>query len=187
MEPLVLAEWSAVICGVLYLTLAIRENRTGWIFGGISTGIYVFIMYHSRLFADMLLNIFYTMMAIKGWIYWGKPGQKLSISVLSKKSRILMIVWMLGFTAVLGYFFRTFTRAEYPFTDSFVTSTAVAATWLSARKKLESWPVWIVSNGTAVVLFYVKGLFPTVFLTLIYLTLALAGWITWIKRWRRNL
>jgi nicotinamide mononucleotide transporter len=179
-------EWPAVTCGILYLTLAIRENRAGWIFGGISTGIYVFIMYDARLFADMLLNIFYTAMAVKGWIDWGKPDNKLPISILTVQNRWIGIFVTLGIAGAMGYFFRQYTEADYPFADSFVAATAVAATWLSTRKKLENWPVWIISNSTAVILFYVKGLLPTVFLTFIYLTLSVAGWKAWNKQWKKD-
>ncbi len=184
MNLLSAAEWSAVMCGIAYLLLAIRENRKGWIFGGISTAIYMYVMYESRLFADMLLNSFYTLMAVKGYLEWGKTENTLPISILPNKTRWILAFATLSGAGILGYLFQKFTEADYPFADSFIAATAVTATWLSTQKKMENWAVWIISNSSAILLFYIKGLMPTVFLTLIYLVLAIAGWLTWNKKWR---
>jgi nicotinamide mononucleotide transporter len=180
------AEWTAVGCGLLFLFLTIRENRTGWLFGGFSTGIFAFIMFDAKLFAEMGLNIFYTLMAVKGWFDWGKPEKATSISRLSVKEGLFLILFIPTICFTMGTLLDKFMNAESPFTDSFVSATAIAATWLSIRKKLENWPIWIISNGVAIFLFIQKNLSLTAMLTSVYFILAVAGWVTWNRKWKNN-
>ncbi len=180
------AEWTAVVCGLLFLALTIRENRTGWLFGGISTGIFAFIMFDAKLFADMGLNIFYTLMAVKGWSDWGKPEKKIAVSRISLHEGLFVILLIPATSFVMGSLLSRYTEAEFPFADSFVSTTAIAATWLSIRKKLENWPIWIISNGVAIFLFIQKNLSLTAILTSVYFILAVEGWITWNRKWKNN-
>ena len=181
------AEWTAVVCGLLFLVLTIRENRKGWLLGGISTAIFAFIMFKANLFAEMGLNLFYTLMAIKGWYDWGKPENKMVVSRVSLREGICIFLLIPAACFAMGTLLSRYTEAEFPFVDSFVSTTAVAATWLSIRKKVENWPIWIISNGVAIFLFLEKSLPLTAMLTSVYFILAIAGWITWNKKWKNSL
>jgi nicotinamide mononucleotide transporter len=181
------AEWTAVGCGLLFLVFTIRENRIGWIFGGISTAIFAYILFKVKLFADAGLNIFYTLMAVKGWRDWGKPEKATSVSRISSKESLWLICLVSIFPLMLGVLLSRFTKADFPFADSFIAGTAIAATRLSIGKKLENWPVWMISNGVAIFLFIHKNLLLTAALTAIYFILAVAGWTTWYRKWKKNL
>jgi nicotinamide mononucleotide transporter len=52
-----------------------------------------------------------------------------------------------------------------------------------ARKIYEHWFLWIAVNSASVILFITRGLYPTVFLYLVYLGMTFAG----LKIWRRSL
>jgi nicotinamide mononucleotide transporter len=55
------------------------------------------------------------------------------------------------------------------------------ATWLTARKVLESWVYWIAIDLIAAVMYGLKGLQPTVFLYVIYALVAVYGFYSWRK------
>jgi len=52
-------------------------------------------------------------------------------------------------------------------------------TWMLARKILFNWIIWIVSDLCATFLYMSRGLWPTTFLYMVYLSLAVYGYVTW--------
>ena len=64
----------AVITAVLYLVLAVKESRWCWVYGFISTAIYIFLFYDVSLLSESLLNVYYLIMAVYGWVQWNKKG-----------------------------------------------------------------------------------------------------------------
>jgi nicotinamide mononucleotide transporter len=53
----------AVIFGVFYLLLAMRENRWCWVTGFISTAIFAALFFVSHLYMESLLQVYYVVMA----------------------------------------------------------------------------------------------------------------------------
>ena len=51
-----------------------------------------------------------------------------------------------------------------------------------ARRIVEHWIFWIVVNCVSVYLYYLRGLYPTMFLYICYAILAAAGLYTWKKK-----
>lgn len=60
----------AVVFAIAYLLLAIRQNIWCWLCAGISTAIYIWLFIGARLYMESVLNGFYFVMAIYGWIVW---------------------------------------------------------------------------------------------------------------------
>ena len=63
----------AVVLAIAYLVLAIRQNIWCWAAAAVSTLLYLFIMYQSRLYMESALQLFYLGMAYYGWYQWRKP------------------------------------------------------------------------------------------------------------------
>ena len=63
--------------------------------------------------------------------------------------------------------------------DALTTTASLLATWLTARKVLESWWWWIVIDGLTAVLFWQQQLPLTALLFLAYTALAARGYVTW--------
>jgi nicotinamide mononucleotide transporter len=53
--------------------------------------------------------------------------------------------------------------------------------WLMAKKKVESWIFWIVTDLASIPLYFQKGLLLTSFQYLFFTGLAIAGLLAWIK------
>lgn len=75
------------------------------------------------------------------------------------------------------------TDSPVPAWDSFITSLSIVATWMLARKIYEHWYLWIIVNSVSIIIFIIKGLYPTVILYVIYCLMSFAG----LKEWRRTL
>ena len=58
---------------------------------------------------------------------------------------------------------------------------SLIAQWLMAKKKLESWLIWITVDVLCVGVYLVKGLYPTTILYGVFLILASMGFWAWNK------
>jgi nicotinamide mononucleotide transporter len=75
-----------------------------------------------------------------------------------------------------------FTDSPVPAGDAFVTAIGIVATWMLARRIIEHWYLWIMGNAISIYIYYLRELYPTMFLYLCYALLAVAGLYTWIKK-----
>jgi nicotinamide mononucleotide transporter len=120
-------------------------------------------------------------MTLYGWWHWQKKNQaKVLVSVCSKKdwfivTCIVVALWLLFYTLLLQ------TNSKVPIADSFVSATACAGMWLLAKRKIENWLVLNVSNFMAIPLFYTKGLYVTMLLTVFLFFVAIWGFLHWRK------
>ena len=73
-------------------------------------------------------------------------------------------------------------RKATPFLDTFTTGVFFSAMWLMANKKLESWTLWIIGNIVSIPLYFVKVYGFTGVQYLVFLILAIMGYIEWRKQ-----
>lgn len=180
-------EIAGAVLSLLYLYLSIREKSALWIFGFISSVLYIFVFFESKLYADMSLNFYYLGVSIYGWINWHrKIGQfkdsGLHITRISGKEQILSYLFGTIFVYLAYYLvLELLTDSTIPVADSVVGALSVIATWMLARKKIENWLVWIVVDAFAAGLYFYKGLYPTTILFIIYTIMAVVGYYQWKK------
>ena len=78
-------------------------------------------------------------------------------------------------------------REGTPYLDTFTTGIFFAAMWLMANKKIENWIFWIAGNIVSIPLYFVKGYGFTGIQYIIFLILAILGYITWKKHLNKQL
>jgi nicotinamide mononucleotide transporter len=177
------AEWVAFIFGVLQVALALANRRLNFVAGLISVGLYTVLFYEAGLFAESILNAYYVVISIAGWVAWSGSGQAPAITRCSGKEQLQALVLSLLAWGILYGVLLRFTSSTVPATDALVTALAWAGSWLLMRRKLENW-LWLnASNVVAITLQLSKGMALTSVLTLIYFVMALAGY--W--QWRREI
>lgn len=175
----------AVLFGIFSVIYAKKENILVFPSGIISTVLYVYICYQFTLYGDLIINIYYTLMSLYGWYLWRyKVGdQPLNIT----KSNMFDCFKAIGiftsttvFVIVVYLYFERFDRMTDYF-DTFTTGIFFAAMWLMANKKIEHWLFWVVGNLISVPLYFVKGLGFSSLQFLVFLILAIQGYIQWKK------
>ncbi|TXD97752.1 nicotinamide mononucleotide transporter [Psychrobacter frigidicola] len=80
----IILEIIGVIFGVASVLLARRTNILVFPVGIVSTAIFVYLLWQWQLFGDMLINAYFTIMGIYGWVNWSKS--KANISQDSKQA-----------------------------------------------------------------------------------------------------
>ncbi len=176
-------EIAAVIFGIAYILFAIREHRACWIAAGISTSFYAFVFSDAGLSMQAVLQLVYVAMSIYGWFAWGRDaGQSLPPASLRFRTHLLALAVIAMATAVSVPLVARFTPAASPLADSLSAWASLYATWLLARRTIDTWPWWVVIDAGLAALFASLGLWLTAALYLAYSLLAVAGW----RSWRRS-
>ncbi|MGK2924655.1 MAG: nicotinamide riboside transporter PnuC [Lysobacterales bacterium] len=179
-------EMLAVVLAIAYLVLVIRQNIWCWAAAAVSTLLYLFIMYHSRLYMESLLQLFYLAMAAYGWYSWTHPAGseadgrgELKVTTWPLRWHLLAIGSVLLLVYVSGALLARYSDAALPHLDSFTTWGAVVATFMVARKVLENWLYWFVIDAVSIGLYLDRELFFTAALFAVYLVMIVFGYRSW--------
>jgi nicotinamide mononucleotide transporter len=176
----------AVVFSIAYLLFALKENSLCWYCAFVSTAIYTWIFGDVRLYMESLLNIYYLVMAVYGWYQWRKGGashQGVQITRWGIQQHARAIVVVVLISVISGYLLTENTEARLPYLDSFTTWGAVLTTWMVARKILENWLYWVVIDAASIYLYLDRELYQTVTLFVLYVILAVVGYISWRKKY----
>lgn len=180
-------EAAAVLLGIAYLLLAMRESLWCWYAAFISTGIFLFIFWDVNLLMESALQVYYLAMAVYGWWQWQhgpKHSNELPITRWSLRQHVIAIGSILGVSVISGTVLSSFSTAALPFLDSFTTWGSVLTTWMVARKILENWLYWLVIDAVSVYLYLDRELYLTALLFMAYLVIVVFGYRTWLQHYR---
>ena len=173
------------IFGVLSVYFAKKENVLVYPTGIICTILSVYIMFHAKYYADMSINIYYSIMSVYGWFQWKKitNGEVLSISRTNLKEKIIGVILFLITALICIYIYKFFNYKLQinNYLDIFTTSLFFTAMWYMAKKKIENWTLWIVGNTFAVYIFFDRQLYIIAMQYIIFTILAISAYIEWKK------
>jgi nicotinamide mononucleotide transporter len=178
-------EFIAVITGIASVIFSRRENILVYPVGMVNTGIFIWLYITHGLYADASVNFYYTVMSIIGWVMWSRKAEGksiLRITASSKKDWINSLIFFFACWAILYFLLSRFTDSTVPIADSFTSGAAFTGMWLMNKKKLENWTWWIITDLASIPLNFYKHLVFTSFQYLVFLILAVMGYITWRKK-----
>jgi len=179
-------EFIAVVTGIASVVFSRKENILVYPVGMISTGIFIFLYITHGLYADASVNLYYTVMSIVGWVMWSRPGldgkKALMITASTKKDWRNSLLFFSVCWISLYLLLSRFTDSTVPIADSFTSAAAFTGMWLMNKKKLENWTWWIITDLASVPLNFYKHLVFTSFQYLVFLILAVMGYLTWRKK-----
>jgi len=185
--PLIM-ELVAVIAGLIYILLAAKNDIRCWYFGILSTVIWVWVTVEVySLYADGLLNFFYVIMGFVGWYQWkkgGSDGSELPVSQIPVHKLLLILLAGLVFSFAGGRFLAQYTPAMATYWDASTTVFSIIATFMLIQRKIENWPLWIVTNTAYIGLYLTRGAYGFAALFVIYTVLAFYGWQSWKRELR---
>ena len=182
--------------GLIYLYLEYKANVWLWPVGIVMSIFYVVIFFHSKFYADAAIYLYYIGANTYGLFRWKRSrGQTLEENgtaaempithVPAKRimplAAITVVLWM-----ILYGILKTVTDSPIPLGDAFTTSVSIVATWMMAQKYLEQWMLWIVVNVVSTILYFWKGLYPTGVLFIVYVIVAVLGYLRWRKDMTNN-
>ena len=177
----------AVLLGIANIILLIRRSIWNYPFGILMVLLYADIFYQAKLYSDALLQIFFFVVQIYGWLHWTRAraeAGELLVRRLTARGRMLIGAASLVFIAAWGTAMQRWTDASFPYWDASVAILSVAAQILLARRFFENWHVWILVDLLSIGLYAAKGLWLTMGLYILFLILASIGLLEWRRAHR---
>lgn len=198
------------IIGVIFGFLSVWYARKGniWVYptGIISTMLFVYLLWHYVLWGDMLINVYYTIMSIYGWVLWARNAKDNIITISRTTPADWKTATLLGafsFLFVIGvYYLKPFIKNDFSlqgvtlgfhnflpteYVDVFTTAIFLVGMWLMAKRKIENWLFWIVGDLISIPLYYIKGMVFTSFQYLLFTIIAIMGYLEWRRKLQQEL
>lgn len=174
----IVLETIAMIFGLLSVFFSIKKNIWVYPTGIISTLLYVYILYIFGLLGDMMINFYYTVMSVYGWILWSKSSEDhvhVEVSWATKKewfvAGFLLILSLILVTLI--YYYKPFVDNHFSmkevklglyhldwanWLDVFTSAIFLVGMWLMAKRKIENWIFWIIGDIICIPMMLYKGL-----------------------------
>ncbi|MEM9744180.1 MAG: nicotinamide riboside transporter PnuC [Pseudomonadota bacterium] len=175
-----------------------QQRLSNYWFGLAGVVLFGFLFREFKLYSDMLLQwVFYAPLQIVGFLLW-KYGRTLGSETASVTPDSMAVVllplrfWPLLVIAIgaaawaLGAYMAANTDASFPYADALTTTMSVGASVLMLKKILENWVLWILLDLIAVPVYYLKGLYVTAGLYVVFLALAVLGFSRWYADYRNQ-
>lgn len=197
-------EFIAATFGMLSVYFSIKKNIWVYPTGIISTTLYVYILFVFGLLGDCMINVYYTIMSIYGWILWSKSSEDnvhVEVSWANKKDwifSIFLFILSLGLVSVV-YYYKPLIDHQFVLTqeiekalgfshldwanwlDIVTTSIFLVGMWQMAKRKVENWIFWIIGDIICVPMMIYKGLGITSLQYIVFTVMAFKGYYEWEK------
>ena len=169
--------------GVAQVLLARNNNIHNYLFGIASILIGIWVLYQTKLYADIVLHLYYLFMSIYGWLFWkyGRQKKETPITYSDRSEQIMAIAIVIACFALMLYWLGHFTNSDVPVWDAAVSAFAWAGMWLMAKRKMENWIYLNISNLIAIPLFVYKELYVYAGLTIFLFVVGTSGYFKWRK------
>ncbi len=187
-------EFVAAVLGFVYVYLIATHKPSGWIFGIASASFYALFFYRMNTWGLFSQQIAYIILGFYGLFTWSDQKEPLPITSIGKSIWNWVFWFLLSgffFFGLLQWFGRDTPRWQFSFDllknwrfilDAQFFVFSLLATWLTTRKILENWHIWIVVNIVGTIWFAYEHWWSTSVLYLAYLFLAING----LKKWKKT-
>ncbi len=199
-------ELFASIFGILSVYFSIKKNIWVYPTGIISTLIYVYILFNFGLLGDCMINVYYTIMSIYGWILWSKNSKDhihVEVTWASRKEwaygSILFLLSLILVTTI--YYYKPFIDNHFSMKgtdlglyhldwgnklDIITTSIFLVGMWFMAKRRIENWIFWIIGDFICMPMMIYKGLGITSVQYLVFTIMAILGYLNWKKSYKEK-
>lgn len=181
MSPL---EIAATLLGVANIILIIRRSVWNFPFALAMVSLYAIIFFEAKLYSDAGLQVFFFVVNLYGWWAWSQNRAEEGEVVVDRLTGPQRAAWIVGSVvaiAIWGTLMHFWTDASYPWWDASVAMLSVAGQLLMTRRYIDNWDWWIAVNCISIPLYLVKNLYLTAGLYGLFLILAIAGLLEWMR------
>lgn len=144
------------ICGILATILAGKGKISCYLFGGLGSCFYIYLSFKNAVWGNALLNLcYYLPMDIIGVTKWIKHLDKHTNEIirtkLNKKEAIIsyaIILIIILFAICILYY----VKDSHPIIDGITTILSIFGMYLTVKRCIEQWFVWMVVNGLSTIM-----------------------------------
>lgn len=149
---------TAAATGMLYTVLAGKGKCACFIFGLVNTPLYAIFSFRAGYYGDFTLNIYYFIMmfpALSAWIKNQSDNSEESTkrTRLSPAGRFKLATVCFLCTLILSIILH-FLGGSRPVCDALTNVLSVAAMFLTVRRAIEEWVLWIIVDAVEIVMWW---------------------------------
>ena len=180
----------SALCGISYTILAGKGRISCYFIGMIGTFCYCYITYKNGFYGNLALYAFYYFpMEIIGIFKWLKNLKKDKQEIIKTKLTNIQRILYFSLTflgVILGIVILNLLNGKVVFIDSIVTVFSILGQFLTVKRCIEQWYVWIIVNFLSLIMWviaYMNGsnCFATIIMWCVYLFLAFYFLNIWKK------
>ena len=180
-------EWTAVVSSIIYVILAAKRMLLCWLFAFVGSLLFVYLCYVGQLYIESILQLFYVVMAIVGFLSWKFfNSEHVDINKWSIYKHSTAIIISTLSSLVIGFIFDNFTNQANPYIDAFTTCFSLAATYMVTQKILGNWIYWIFIDLVSIYLYSQRYYYLTALQYGLFTLLAIYGFISWKHEYKRQ-
>jgi nicotinamide mononucleotide transporter len=179
-------ELIAAIITIVSIWLATKQHIWYYPTGVVALVMYTKLYFDAKLYAESVLQVVCLVLMIYGWYEWlhgGTNRQELPVSRTPRWAWRTGVAWGVFGSVVVIFAQLRFTDNPAPYVDSSLLVWSLVAQWMTARKWIENWILWVIINTISVPLYVTRSLWITALLYVGLWILAIRGYL----QWRRDL
>lgn len=189
-------ELAGTVLLIINVYLLAKQKLLNYWFGLVGVLIFGYIFYAYQLYSDMLLQwVFYAPLQILGYYVWkygntvgqsleARPEDSMKVVMINVYGWLVVVIAIVISAGMLGVWMTANTVASFPYADALTTTMSVVASILMLRKIWANWVIWIAMDVIAIPIYYMKGLYITSGLYVVFLGLATYGAIAWYQDYK---
>lgn len=177
----------AAFLGLIYIVFEYRANAWMWLFSITMSVLYVWVYFSQTMYANMVLTLYNIAVSVYGVWLWIKQKDESSAEGIRQFPKrklpwlgLLIIVLTIGLTQILILL----GESEVPLLDGLTASLSAVGIWMLAKKYYQQWVCWILADVLYVAMFISSGMWPSTILYIVYIIVAVFGFIRWRKRFQ---
>jgi nicotinamide mononucleotide transporter len=179
-------EIAATVLSLGFLVLLIRQVIWCWPLAIASGLLSIYLFVASRLYSEAILYGYYVVIAMYGWWNWSRPGGPRQIRLWKAGYHLIALLCCVLASFALGYTFKSYADADYPFLDATTSIFSFLASILEAHKILSTWIYWIVINALTAGMYFSKSLHIYAVVMIVYFIMSIVGYRQWRRDWQLN-
>jgi len=171
---------SALLNGGYALGLAIGR-RWAWPLGFFGTLAGVAVLFDAKLYAESLLNLGYAVLAVLGWVRWGRTKFKPLVGSLTND-----FIVAVGLALATAYLMKAATDNPRPLADGIMFAGGILGTWWQVKRERLNWIIWITLNGVGAWLYADRGLWVYATYSAVMAVVSVWGWFRWAEPFKKS-
>ena len=180
----------SAFCGITYTVMAGKGNPFCYVIGVTGSGFYAYLAFHNALWGNLILYLaYYIPMQVLGFFRWRKHLKKdkneIIKSSLSKKELVLTTL-LTAIFSIISILCLIVVGDKSPVIDGITTVFSITGMYLTVKRSIEQWLVWMIVNGLSFIMWFEIALqgervLSTVIMWGVYFLLAIYFYCRWKK------
>ena len=185
MSPIFFLDLFASLFGILTTWYALKNSVKAYPLGLISIFTYIYILYVSGIYGDIVINLYYAIMSVYGWMLWAKKDKTqhdlVRITAFNRNQWLKTILAFFLLWFAFYVWLDQYTDSTIPYIDALTSSLGILGMYWMTQRKLDYWLFFILMDIICIFVYAHKDLYFSAAQFFVLSILAAGGYWNWYK------